>query len=108
MTRTEAVKEFFKKAVLPVAIAGLLYCIFKSACIRNGELDLLWLWILCGLLFGIHRMCVWIVPGGDSLGGGMVCAPHHLPPDRGILRWTNDREPAGIDQPALLMVSAPE
>ena len=46
MTRTEAVKEFFKKAVLPVAIAGLLYCIFKSACIRNGELDLLWLWIL--------------------------------------------------------------
>ena len=61
MTRTEAVKEFFKKAVLPVAIAGLLYCIFKSACIRNGELD---------LPFGIHRMCVWIVPGGDSLGGG--------------------------------------
>lgn len=55
MTRTEAVKEFFKKAVLPVAIAGLLYCIFKSACIRNGELDLLWLWILCGLPFGIHR-----------------------------------------------------
>ena len=69
-TRTEAVKEFFKKAVLPVAIAGLLYCIFKSACIRNGELDLLWLWMLCGLPFGIHRMCVWIVPGGDSLGGG--------------------------------------
>ena len=54
MTRTEAIKEFFKKAVLPVAIAGLLYCIFKSACIRNGELDLLWLWIL----------------GGSSLGGG--------------------------------------
>lgn len=60
----------FKKAVLPVAIAGLLYCIFKSACIRNGELDLLWLWILCGLPFGIHRMYVWIVPGGSSLGGG--------------------------------------
>ena len=70
MTRTEAVKEFFKKAVLPVAIAGLLYCIFKSACMRDGELDLFWLWILCGLPFGIHRMCVWIVPGGGSLGGG--------------------------------------
>ena len=64
MTRTEAIKEFFKKSVLPVAIAGLLYCIFKSACMRDGELDLLWLWILCGLPFGIHRMCVWIVPGG--------------------------------------------
>ena len=69
-TRTEAVKEFFKKAVLPVAIAGLLYCIFKSACMRDEELDLLRLWILCGLPFGIHRMCVWIVPGGGSLGGG--------------------------------------
>ena len=41
MTRTEAIKDFFKKAVLPVAIAGLLYCIFKSACMRDGELDLL-------------------------------------------------------------------
>ena len=144
MTRTEAVKEFFKKAVLPVAIAGLLYCIFKSACIRNGELDLLWLWILCGLPFGIHRMCVLIVPGGGSLGGGaalfvlnfviggliggfvlvwrapagggMVCAPHHLPPDRGIIalwkcgkrplrRWKTDihgpmEKPPAFPQPA--------
>ena len=47
-------------------------------------------------------------PGVAPAGGGMVCAPHHLPPDSGTLRWTNDREPAGIDQPALLMVSAPE
>ena len=39
MTRTEAVKEFFKKAVLPVAIAGLLYCIFKSACTKDGVAD---------------------------------------------------------------------
>ena len=112
MTRTEAIKEFFKKAVLPVAIAGLLYCIFKSACIRNGELDLLWLWILCGLPFGIHRMYVWIVPGGSSLGGGaalfalnfiiggliggfvLVCAPHHLPPDCGVTAlWKCGKRP---------------
>ena len=42
---------------------------FRQA-LADGELDFLWLWILCGLPFGIHRMCVWIVPGGDSLGGG--------------------------------------
>ena len=66
VTKSEVIKEFFKKSVLPVAVAALLYCIFKSACIRNGELDLLWLWILCGLPFGIHRMCVWIVPGGGA------------------------------------------
>ena len=76
MTRTEAIKEFFKKAVLPVAIAGLLYCIFKSACIRNGELDLLWLWILCGLPFGIHRMCV---IGGFVLVWRLLVAAWYVP-----------------------------
>ena len=33
------------------------------------RMDQIWQ-LLCGLPFGIHRMCVWIVPGGDSLGGG--------------------------------------
>ena len=32
MTRSEAVKSFIIKSVLPVAAALLLYCIFKSAC----------------------------------------------------------------------------
>ena len=108
MTRSEAVKAFFLKSVLPVAAAMLLYCIFKSACMKNGELDYVWLWILCGLPFGLHRMCLWIVPGGGSLGvgialvcielyyrrrdrrfrlawrlivGGMVCAADNIPAD---------------------------
>ena len=72
MTRSEAVKAFFLKSVLPVAAAMLLYCIFKSACMKGGELDYVWLWILCGLPFGLHRMCLWIVPGGGSFGGGIA------------------------------------
>ena len=44
----------------------------QSACVKNGELDYVWLWILCGLPFGLHRMCLWIVPGGGSLGGGIA------------------------------------
>ena len=72
MTRSEAVKAFFLKSVLPVAAAILLYCIFKSACMKDGELDYVWLWILCGLPFGLHRMCLWIIPGGGSFGGGLV------------------------------------
>ena len=39
---------------------------------KNGELDYVWLWILCGLPFGLHRMCLWIVPGGGSLGVGIA------------------------------------
>ena len=72
MTRSEAVKAFFLKSVLPVAAAMLLYCIFKSACMKDGELDYVWPWILCGLPFGLHRMCLWIVPGGGSFGGGIA------------------------------------
>ena len=73
MTRSEAIKAFFFKSVLPVTMALILYCIFKSACVKNGELDYVWLWILCGLPFGLHRMCLWIVPGGGSLGEGSLC-----------------------------------
>lgn len=64
MTRGEALKDFFRKTILPVASAALLYCIFRSACVKNGELDYLWLWILCGLPFGIWRLLVaaWYVP----------------------------------------------
>ena len=72
MTRSEAIKVFFFKSVLPVTVALILYCIFKSACMKNGEIDYVWLWILCGLPFGLHRMCLLIVPGGGSLGGGVA------------------------------------
>ena len=41
MTRGEALKDFFRKTILPVASAALLYCIFRSACVKNGELDYL-------------------------------------------------------------------
>ena len=71
MTRGEAIKDFFCKTILPVAAAALLYCIFRSACVKDGELDYLWLWILCGLPFGIWRLRLWIIPGG-SLGGGIA------------------------------------
>ena len=72
MTRGEALKDFFRKTILPVASAALLYCIFRSACVKNGDLDYLWLWILCGLPFGIWRLRLWIIPGGGSLGGGIA------------------------------------
>ena len=38
MTRGEAIKDFCYKTILPVAAAVLLYCIFRSACVKNGEL----------------------------------------------------------------------
>ena len=74
MTRGEAIKYFVVKSVLPATVALLLICIFKSACMKDGILDYVWLWILCGLPFGLHRMCLWIIPGGRSFGGGIAVA----------------------------------
>lgn len=68
MTRGEAIRQFLVKSILPMASTLLLVCIFKSACMKNGVPDYVWLWILCGLPFGIHRMCLWIIPGGRSFG----------------------------------------
>ena len=72
MTRKEVLYLFFRKSIVPVTVAALLVCIFKSACIKDGTVDYLWLWILCGLPFGLHWMCFWFVPGGNSMGGGVA------------------------------------
>ena len=72
MTRKEVVFQFFRKSVIPVVSAALLVCIFKSVCIKDGTIDYWWLWILCGLPFGLHRMWLWFVPCGSSLGSGVA------------------------------------
>ena len=72
MTRGEAIRQFLVKSILPVTYTLLLVCIFKSACMNNGTLDYVWLWILCGLPFGMHRMCLWIIPGDRSFGGSVA------------------------------------
>lgn len=64
MTRGKALKDFCIKSTLPVVVAMLLFCIFKSACTKDGITDYVWLWILCGLPFGLHRMRLWIIPDG--------------------------------------------
>ena len=72
MTRKEVLYLFFRKSVIPVVSVALLVCIFKSACMKDGAVDYLWLWILCGLPFGLQRMWLRFVPGSSSMGGGIA------------------------------------
>ena len=72
MTRSAALLRFFLRSVVPIAVAGLLYCIFRSACMKDGQIDYVWLWILCGIPFGIHKTALWIIPRGGSLGGSVA------------------------------------
>ena len=46
--------------------------IFKSAGTKDGITDYFTLWLLCELPFGIHRMFIWIIPGGRSFGGSIA------------------------------------
>lgn len=72
MTRGEAVKAFLRNCLLPITAAVLLFFMFKSTCTKDGSVDYFLLWLLCGLPFGIHRMFLWIIPGGHSFGGSIA------------------------------------
>ena len=65
MSRSQILKQFFFKSVVPITVALLLFFIFRSACTKDGQINYLWLWIHCGIPFGIHRMFFWIIPGGS-------------------------------------------
>mgnify|MGYP005802773717 FL=1 len=70
MERKEIVRCFFKKVVLPVALAAFLFFLFRPVCTEeNGAVNYVLLWILCGIPFGIRRMFVWLVPHGYDIGG---------------------------------------
>ena len=69
MTRGEIWKDFFKKTVLPAVIALFLFSMFKNVFTENGETNYFYIWLCCGIPFGIRRMFVWLVPHGYDLGG---------------------------------------
>ena len=48
--------------------------VFKSVFTKNGETEYFYVWLCCGIPFGIRRMFVWLVPHGYDLGGtvGMI------------------------------------
>lgn len=111
MTRSEAIKAFFFKSVLPVIVALILYCIFKSACIKNGELDYVWLYTLRAAVWTpsdvpldragrrfpgwrnrpvrveLHyrRRNRWFRSGVAADRGSVVCAADGVPADRWMI-----------------------
>lgn len=66
MTRSEAIKAFFFESVLPVTVALILYCIFKSACVKNGEID----YVCSGYSAGCRLASI-----GCASGSYQVAAP---------------------------------
>ena len=68
MTRSEVVKDFMKKTVVPVAVALLLFSVFSRIFVENGTPDYFLIWLACGVPFGIGKMFT-PIPIGFGISG---------------------------------------
>lgn len=68
MTKSDVVKDFLKKTVLPVILALVLFSIFSRIFTENGETDNFLVWLACGVPFGIGKMFT-LIPVGMGISG---------------------------------------
>lgn len=68
MTKADITKDFFKKTVLPIVAALLLFSIFSRIFIENGTRDFFLIWLACGVPFGIGKMFT-LIPIGFGISG---------------------------------------
>ena len=68
MTKTEVMRDFIRKTVLPVVVALFLYSIFSRIFVDNGTLDFFLIWLACGAPFGIGKMFT-LIPIGFGISG---------------------------------------
>lgn len=61
--------EILTKTILPVGAMLLLAILFRPLCMENGILDWRLLMLLMGIPFGVHKMCLWLVPSGMGISG---------------------------------------
>ena len=68
MTKSDVMKEFLKKAVIPVVVALFLFSMFSRIFIENGAPDYFLIWLACGVPFGIGKMFT-LIPIGFGISG---------------------------------------
>lgn len=70
MTRSEVMKDFMKKTVVPVAVALLLFSVFSRIFVKNGTPDYFLILLACGVPFGIGKMFT-LIPIGFGISGAV-------------------------------------
>lgn len=68
MSKTDVIKDFLRKSILPFCVALILYFIFSRIFVENGAKDLFLIWLACGVPFGISKMFTLIPVGFDIAG----------------------------------------
>lgn len=62
-------RRFSVSVVLPLIIAAAFALLFKTVYTSSEGINYLLMWICIGIPFGIHRMCLWLVPTKFDLAG---------------------------------------
>lgn len=62
MTRGKIWKDFFTKVVIPVTLTAFLFYWGNSIFSQGGEIRYVYIWLFCGIPFGIRRMFLWLIP----------------------------------------------
>ena len=63
------IKRFMVSVLLPIVIASVAALLLKAVYMKPEGINYLLMWICIGIPFGIHRMCVWLVPTKFDLAG---------------------------------------
>ena len=68
MTKSDVMKEFLEKTVIPVVVALFLFSMFSRIFVENGAPDYFLIWLACGVPFGIGKMFT-LIPIGFGISG---------------------------------------
>lgn len=62
-------KELMKKTILPMLFLSAWAWIAYYFCVSLGQTEWWKIWMVVGMPFGIHRMCIWLFPKNFDIGG---------------------------------------
>jgi len=65
------VKRVLFKIIIPVFLIVVWMITCYSVCNKAEGFDLFLYWIMVGFPFGIHRMCLWLVPRNFGISGSI-------------------------------------
>ena len=67
----DGVKRVLFKIIIPVFLIAVWMITCYPVCNKAEGFDLFLFWIMVGCPFGIHRMCLWLVPRNFGIGGSI-------------------------------------
>lgn len=65
------IKDVLMKAIFPMILLVLWSWLAYNFCISIEQKEWWKIWMVVGMPFGIHRMCIWLLPKNLDIGGNV-------------------------------------